>query len=356
MCGIVGFVGKGNALAAVVAGLRALEYRGYDSAGVAWQSDGCLRIARTAGRVEDLAAVLPPAAAAACAIGHTRWATHGAPSERNAHPHCDASGRIAVVHNGIIENYASLRRELEADGVRFASDTDTEAVAHLVGRAYRGDLAAAVAEILPKLDGTYALAIMAADEPQLIVAARRGSPLAVGIGDGCYLLASDAVPLLAHTRRVIFLEDGQMAVLTPQKARFFASGREITPACQTIAWSAEAAQKGGYDHFMLKEIYEQPAVLEGLIRRRVRLPEDSALPPQIALEEADLGLDFFRRITRIVLIGQGTAYHACMIGRNMLERVTRLPAYAEYAADFRYRDPILDPSVLVIAVTQSGET
>jgi len=356
MCGIFGVVGNCNALGAVLRGLAALEYRGYDSAGLAWQAGGQMHVARTAGRVADLAALLPPGATASCAIGHTRWATHGAPCERNAHPHCDASGRVAVVHNGIIENHMALRRELESQGIPFSSDTDTEVVAHLIGRAYRGDLAAAVAAILPLLDGSFALAIMAADAPDLIVAARRGSPLAVGVGDGCLVLASDAVPILHHTRRVVFLEDEQMATLVPQAARFFSSGREITPQCQVISWSAEAAQKGGYEHFMLKEIYEQPSVLENLIRRRVRMPEKPDLPPQIAIEEADIGLEFFRRVTRIVLIGQGTAYHACMIGRNMLERVTRLPAYAEYAADFRYRDPILDPSVLVIAVTQSGET
>jgi len=356
MCGIVGCTGTAAALGAVIEGLRALEYRGYDSAGVAFPVAAGIEVIRTAGRVADLEARIPAGTTASTAVGHTRWATHGAPCERNSHPHCDPAGRIALVHNGIIDNYQALKVELEGRGGRFSSDTDSEVIAHLIAEAYRGDLVAAVEAVLPRLDGTFALGVMAADRPGLIVGARRGSPLAIGLGDGMQLLASDAVPILPHTRRVVFLEEDQVAVLTPEKVVIRAGGREVAPAVTEIRWSAEAAQKGGYPHFMLKEIFEQPAVLENLVRTRLRLPEDPARPPELQLEGMELPAEWLRGVSRIVMIAQGTAYHACMVGRNILERVTRIPTYPEYAADFRYRDPILDPSVLVLAVTQSGET
>ncbi len=355
MCGIVGFLGP-HAIPAVLAGLRALEYRGYDSAGVAILAEAGLEVVRTPGRVEDLVARLVDPPSVRTAIGHTRWATHGAPVEKNAHPHQDPAGRIALVHNGIIDNYAALRTELEADGAAFASDTDSEVIAHLIAQVYDGDLVTAVEAVLPRLDGTFALAVVAADQPGCIVGARRGSPLAVGLSDDCLLLASDAVPILPHTRRVVFLEDDQVAVLAGGRATIRSGGRTVEPAVTEVQWSPEAAEKGGYEHFMRKEIFEQPTVLENMVRTRIRLPEADDQPPVFDMAGADLSDAYLRGISRIVLVAQGTAFHAAMIGRNMIERTARIPAYAEYAADFRYRDPILDSSVLVIAITQSGET
>ncbi len=356
MCGIVGYIGAGNAVPAVIAGLRALEYRGYDSAGIAFHVNGKIRVVRTPGRVDDLQSRLPPKLASSLAIGHTRWATHGPPLEKNAHPHTSPCARISLVHNGIIDNYARLRRELESKGAGFTSDTDSEVIAHMIARAYQGDLLTAVEEVLPQLEGTFALGVVAADQPDLMIGARRGSPLAVGIGEGCMLLASDAVPILPHTRKVIFLEDGQVAALTRDHAEVRSAGKAIPLNIKTIEWSAAAAGKGGFEHFMLKEIFEQPAVLENMVRTRIELPASRNHPPCFNLKDMDIPWEFFRGVSRIILVAQGTAFHAGMVGRNMIERVARIPAYPEYAADFRYRDPILDPSVLVIAVTQSGET
>ncbi len=356
MCGIVGFVGRGNAVKAVVEGLRALEYRGYDSAGIAFFKKNKLTSVRACGRVADLEAKLSDSESSELAIGHTRWATHGAPSERNSHPHSDPTGTITLVHNGIIDNYATLKAELEAEGAKFSSDTDSEIVAHLIAKEYKGDLLAAVESVLPKLDGTFAFGIVAKDKPDTLIGARRGSPLAVGIGENETLLASDAVPVLPHTRKVVFLEDDQVVVMTADGITVRENGKEIPFTPTEIAWSAEAAQKGGYAHFMLKEIFEQPQVLRSLVHNRIHIPEDASLPPELNMEGIDIPADYFRGISRIVMIAQGTAYHAGMVARNMIERVAKIAAYPEYAADFRYRDPILDPSVLVIAITQSGET
>lgn len=356
MCGIVGFIGNGNAVDIVVEGLRSLEYRGYDSAGLVWQKDGTIHRVRAGGRVADLEARLTPGTEATFSIGHTRWATHGAPLERNAHPHLGARGQIALVHNGIIDNFDALRKELLESGIECASDTDSEVVVQMLEQEYDGDLLAAVEAVLPRLDGTFAFAVMAADEPDLMIGARRGSPLAVGVAEDAVLLASDAVPILPHTKHVVFLEDDQVVVCRPEGIVVRENRLPVDFTLTEITWSPEAAQKGGYKHFMLKEIYEQPQVLSGLVHQRITLPEDESEPPFFHLEEMDLGRDYLRNVSRIVLIAQGTAYHAAMIGRNLAERTVRVPTYSEYAADFRYRDPILDPTVLVIAVSQSGET
>jgi len=356
MCGIVGYLGKREAIPAVLRGLRALEYRGYDSAGIAYLDAAGLTIVRTPGRVDDLEAKFAGATPADLAIGHTRWATHGPPLEKNAHPHASPCGRIAIVHNGIIDNFHALRRDLEARGHAFRSDTDSEVIAHLVAEAYGGDLVAAVEAVLPQLDGTFALGVVAADQPGLLVGARRGSPLAVGEGEDCLVLASDAVPILPHTRRIVFLEEDQVAVLQGTRVTVRERGRAVTPAITEVQWSSEAAEKSGYAHFMLKEIFEQPAVLEAMVRSRIDLPEAPGAAPVFDMDGVELSDAYIRSISRIVMVAQGTAYHAGMVGRNMIERAARIPAYAEYAADFRYRDPILDPSVLVIAITQSGET
>ncbi|MDR1612513.1 MAG: glutamine--fructose-6-phosphate transaminase (isomerizing) [Planctomycetota bacterium] len=358
MCGIVGCVGLPKAVRVVLDGLAALEYRGYDSAGVAWPDRGGIMLVRAAGRVGELGKLLADAVdlEVGTAIGHTRWATHGPPVEKNAHPQKSWDGRIAVVHNGIIDNYPRLKADLEGEGIGFRSDTDTEVVANLVARAYAGDLTSAVEKTLPLLDGTFALGIVAGDRPGLIVGARRGSPLVVGVGAGFHLLASDAAPIIPHTRRVVFLDDDQVAVIASGACEIRANGAAVDYACSEAAWSAEAAQKGGYRHFMLKEIHEQPVVLENMFRNRLLLPPAADADPEFNFPDMDFSDDYFRNVSRIVLLAQGTAHHACMVGRNMIERVARIPAFPEYAADFRYRDPILDPSVLVIAVTQSGET
>lgn len=359
MCGIVGFVGAETAgtgaVEAVLQGLTALEYRGYDSAGIAWQTPGRLEVVKSQGRVADLRKKLPGGLTAALAIGHTRWATHGAPTDRNAHPHTSPDGRIALVHNGIIDNFRELKAELKNE--TFTSDTDSEVVAHLVANAYHGDLLAAVEEVLPRLDGAYALAITAADRPGEIVCARKGSPLVIGAAGRAAVVASDPVPILPHTKKVIFLDDGQVAVCRVAGDKvdiaLRACGRAVECRPTEIAWSADAAQKGGYAHFMLKEIFEQPAVLGGLVNRRIKIQNEV---PEFNMEGLTLPDEYFKGVSRVVLLAQGTAYHAAMIGRNLIERTAMIPSYAEYAADFHYRDPLLDPSVLVIAITQSGET
>lgn len=358
MCGIVAAVGMPGALRVVLDGLYSLEYRGYDSAGVAWPSAGGLNVVRAPGRVADLESLLGGRVGdeATAAVGHTRWATHGEPCEKNAHPQLSNDGRVAVVHNGIIDNFARLKAELEADGVLFQSDTDTEVVANLVAKNYDGDLLTAVEKTVERLDGTFALAIVASDRPDVLVAARRSSPLAVGIGDGFHLAASDAIPLVPHTRNVIFLDDDEIVRITPETCVIRRAGETVERACTKVTWSAEAAQKDGYDHYMLKEIFEQPTVLENMFRNRLRLPPAADADPKFNFEGVDIPDEYFKGVSRIVMLAQGTAYHACMVGRNILERTTKIPSYPEYAADFRYRDPILDPSVLVIAVTQSGET
>lgn len=358
MCGIVAIVGMPHAAGVVLEGLRSLEYRGYDSAGVAWPDNGKIRIARAPGRVADLEKLLgaDKEADAEMAVGHTRWATHGPPVEKNAHPQMSDDGRIAVVHNGIIDNFEKLKDELLAAGVTFRSDTDTEVVANLIAKEYQGDLTKAVESVLSRLDGTFAFCITAADQPGLIIAARRGSPLSVGFGAGFHMAASDATPIIPHTRRVYFLEDDEIAVLTSGNCEVRKDGKPVDYACTQITWTAEAAKKDGYEHYMLKEIHEQPSVLENMFRNRLRLPPGTDADPEFLFEGLNIPDSYFKGVTRIVMLGQGTAYNACMIGRNMLERTTKIPSYPEYAADFRYREPILDPSVLVIAVTQSGET
>ncbi len=354
MCGIVGCVGLAPAAAAVLEGLQTLEYRGYDSAGLAVLEGGALRVERVRGRVSELRARLDgrtPSGSAA--IGHTRWATHGTPSEANAHPHADCTGRVAVVHNGIVENHRALRKTLEAAGHRFSSDTDSEVLAHLVERhlSEGADLPAALRRTMREIEGSAAVAVISADSPGVIVAARRGSPLAVGLAEGRQIVASDALPIVEHTRRVLYLEDNELVVLTPDRVELFdRDGLPVPRPPTAIGWSAVAIQKGGYAHFMLKEIHEQPRAVEDTLRGRVA--------------PGALGVDFgeelpeklFAGVNRIVVVGMGTSWHAGLVGRNMIERLARVPVQVDYAADFRYRDPVLDGDCLVLAISQSGET
>jgi glucosamine--fructose-6-phosphate aminotransferase (isomerizing) len=360
MCGIVGYVGPQNALDVVLEGLRRLEYRGYDSAGVALLADGALATAKKAGKVANLEKELAEKTlpASTIGIGHTRWATHGGPTDRNAHPHVSADGSVAVIHNGIIENFASLRAEVEATGVEFSSETDTEVVAHLLAAVYPtvpegpGRLAEAMRVVSRRLEGAFTLVATHVAEPDALVASRRNSPLVVGVGDGEYFLGSDVAAFIGHTRNA--LELGQDQVVEIERTRGVTvtdfAGNRVEPLAYTVDWAAEAAGKAGYDWFMLKEIDEQPqAVADTLLGRLGERGE-------IVLDEVRISDEDLRGITKIFVIACGTAYHAGLIAKYAIEHWTRIPVEVELASEFRYRDPVLDRSTLVVVISQSGET
>src|SRR5262245_30871549 len=355
MCGIVGYVGNREAEPVLIEGLRRLEYRGYDSAGLATLTGDRLHLRKKAGRVGDLANFLQDQPAPGCVgISHTRWATHGAPTDGNAHPHVDGNGhgQVAIVHNGVIENYAPLRRQLEAEGVTFKSQTDTEVVAQLIARNLDGDLVAAVRKVLPLLKGTYGLAVVSPQSPDLVVAARLGSPLVVGVGNGEHFLASDPSALIGNTRQVVYLEDRQLAVLTPDEFHVYDDGdARVSAAVQSIDWDAGDADKGGFPHHMLKEIFEQPETVAAAMRGRLDEADATAHFGGLNLSAREL-----RRAERVILTACGTSYHACLVGEYLLEEFARLPVEVEYASEFRYKNPPVDRNTLVIAVTQSGET
>ena len=358
MCGIIGYTGSERARDVIIEGLRKLEYRGYDSAGIAVQADGgVLDVVRRAGKVSGLAdAVAAEDMSSGCGVGHTRWATHGKPSEQNAHPHVDCTGKIAVVHNGIIENFVMLRGKLEAAGHTFASETDTEVIAHLLEDAYEGDLVKAVAKVTAKLQGAYGIAALHVDHPGQVVVTRKDSPIVVGHalatekhGEGS-LVASDVVALLDYTRDVTFLEDGQIALLTQQGIEYF--DRDCTPIeiePQHVDWDAQDAERGGFPDFMLKEINEQPRAVRDTIAGRVK-------NGRVLLEDLNLDDDDIDAIDGVTIIGCGTSYHAGLVARELIERWARIPVTVEIASEFRYRDPIVNSSTLVIAISQSGET
>jgi glucosamine--fructose-6-phosphate aminotransferase (isomerizing) len=354
MCGIVGYVGPQPLLPILIEGLRKLEYRGYDSAGVAVVHNGQMEIRRSAGklaRLENVLATHP--LKGEYGIGHTRWATHGRPTEENAHPHRDCSGRIVVVHNGIIENYLELKRELTAEGHTFVTETDTEVVAHLVERESRGDgLAAAVRRSLTRLRGLFALVLISADEPDTIIAVRNGPPVVVGLGAGEFFVASDVPAILTHTRNVVFLDDLQMVVVTQAGAVFSAfDGTPVTREAQTINWDPIMAEKAGYKHFMLKEIYEQPwAVRETVIGRA------SVESNRVFLNEMKLDAEALRAIDRVEILACGTSWHAALVGGFLIEALARIPVDVDYGSEYRYRDPIVGARTLAIVITQSGET
>jgi glucosamine--fructose-6-phosphate aminotransferase (isomerizing) len=351
MCGIVGYVGQREAQPILLEGLRRLEYRGYDSSGVAIAQEGALAVEKAVGKLAALAARLAGAPRAGCAgIGHTRWATHGAPTEPNAHPHLDAAGRVAVVHNGIIENYAELRRELQTQGTVFRSETDTEVLPHLIARAYRGDLVAAVRAALGGVRGSYALAVMHAADPGQIVVARKGSPLIIGVGEGEAFVASDAPAMMHQTRDVIYLEEGDIAsVRADAIAVEDLLGQARRPAVDTVAWTEGAAEKANFPHFMLKEIHEQPEV----IRHQLLTYTASG---EVQFPEARLDAAAVRGLRRIVVVACGTAWHAGLVGKALIERFARIPVEVDLASEFRYGARVLGPDTLVLAVTQSGET
>ncbi|CAN5743116.1 glutamine--fructose-6-phosphate transaminase (isomerizing) [soil metagenome] len=355
MCGIVAYVGPQDCSPILVEGLRRLEYRGYDSAGLAVQTGQGVEIVRAVGKLANLDAALKKHPLSGTAgIGHTRWATHGRPSEANAHPH--VAGKVAVVHNGIIENHVALRRELEAHGIEFHSDTDTEIVAHLVDRALKSgqkELAGAVREALKQVRGAYAIAVVSGDAPDEIVVAKHDSPLVLGVGEGESFAASDIPAMLAHTRDVIFLQDGEMAVLKRSGMIItnVADGAAVTRASKRIDWSPTQAEKGGYKHFMLKEIHEQPRAIEDTLRGRVDIVNADIIAAEIGLTE-----ELAKKVGRVYFVACGTSAHAAMAGRYWVESLARLPSTLEIGSEVRYREPVFLPDDLVVAVSQSGET
>jgi glucosamine--fructose-6-phosphate aminotransferase (isomerizing) len=351
MCGIVGYIGKKEALPILIQGLRDLEYRGYDSAGVAILDGNKINREREVGKVDFLVKKInTKALPGSTGIAHTRWATHGGVTEGNAHPHVVGEGKLALVHNGIIENYRELRKELKDQNL--TSETDSEILARLIYENYEGNLLSAVQKVLPKVRGTYGLLVMHADHPGELVAARLGSPLVVGVGLGEYYIASDVTPMLPFTKQVTFLDDGEVAEINLSGLRIFNLKDELIHKGVTeISWDVEKAQKGGFENFMLKEIFDQPTVFEDAIRGRIDMKEGTA-----KLGGLNMSLEEMRDIKRVVLIACGTAYYACLVGKYAFERLAGIPTEVDVSSEFRYRDPIIDKHTLVFGVSQSGET
>lgn len=353
MCGIVGYVGEGNAKDIIIDGLKRLEYRGYDSSGIALYKDGKLNIRKRIGRIKNLEEMISEENLNGnIGIGHTRWATHGAPSDVNSHPHVDAENKIAVVHNGIIENYVSLKKWLQEEyGIEFKSETDTEVIAQLIGVFYDGDIMDAVYKAVDKMEGAYAIGVIAQDEPDKIVAVRKDAPLIVGLGNNCNFIASDIPALLKYVRQIYLIENNETVLITRNEAKIFNAERnEVKRDVFTVTWDADAAEKEGYDHFMLKEIHEQPKGIYETLTRRLDNDNNIKLDG-ISLTEEDLN-----RINKIYIVACGTAYHAGLVGKYAIEKFARIPVEVDVASEFRYRDPFVDENTLFIAVSQSGET
>ncbi|HEY7425389.1 MAG TPA: glutamine--fructose-6-phosphate transaminase (isomerizing) [Gemmataceae bacterium] len=353
MCGIIGYVGYREAEPVLVEGLRRLEYRGYDSAGVATLTGSRLHVRRRAGRIAELAERLRrEPAPGRIGIGHTRWATHGAPTSRNAHPHVGGNDRVVVVHNGVIENYAVLKGELQQQGVVFHSDTDTEVIAHLIARHLDGDLTDAVLRVLPLLKGTYGIAVLSLDDPDVLVGARLGSPLVLGLGEGECFLASDPTALAGYADKVVYLDDQQVCVLSQEDWYILNREREAVEASiHALETTTHDIDPGAFEHFMLKEIYEQPEALENALRGRLDDVEGCAHFGGLNLDPQRL-----RQVERIILTACGTSYHAALVGEYLFEEFARIPVEVEYASEFRYRNPPIDKNTIVVALTQSGET
>ncbi len=354
MCGIVGYIGTKKTVPILLDGLRRLEYRGYDSAGLAVVDDsGEMVIRRASGKLRNLEEVVREQPVdGVYGIGHTRWATHGRPTEENAHPHRGARGEIAVVHNGIVENYLPLKQRLQDEGHKFVTETDTEVIAHLVEKYYRGNLEEAVRRAVREVTGVFALGVIARTDPQKIVAVRSGPPAVIGLGDGEYFLASDVPAILGHTRDMIFLADGDVAVLTRDGVKLCDfDGQPIKRQVSHILWDPIMAEKGGYKHFMLKEIFEQPRALRDTMLGR--LSQESG---RVFLDEVDISPQEFAGFEQVKLVACGTSWHAALAGKFMIEKLARIPVEVDYGSEFRYRDPILDGRVLTIVISQSGET
>ncbi len=353
MCGIVGYIGDKQATDIIMSGLHRLEYRGYDSAGVAVIKDGKLECIKSLGklnlldtRLEETPLVSP------LGIGHTRWATHGVPSEVNSHPHFDVPKEIAVVHNGIIENYQELREQLQAEGVEFRSQTDTETIAHLVRKYYQGDLFAAVKRALQDVEGAYAIGVICQDNPDVLVAARHGSPLIVGLGDGEAFIASDVPAIMKYTRKVLYIDNGQVCEIRRDGYKIEdLQGHPVTLEVKQVDWDDAAAEKEGFPHFMLKEINQQPDVIRNTLRGRV-----SEGSEEVQLKDMNIGLDELKACKQIHIVACGTAWHAGMVGKYLIEKFTRVPVELDIASEYRYRDPIIPENTIMIPVSQSGET
>ena len=363
MCGIIGYIGDKEAVPILIDGLKKLEYRGYDSVGIAVFSRGELKRLRSVGKVANLEASLGVhSLKGKLGLGHSRWATHGKPSEENAHPHTDCHEKLVVVHNGIIENYLALKRELEEEGHTIRSETDTEIIAHLIEkyleprrkilRPIKIHLTQAVQKALARIKGSYALGVFYSGESDILVAARKESPLIIGLGEGECFLASDIPAILSYTRRIIHLEDGDIAALSREGAEIYDSkGKKMDRRITNITWNTEMAEKAGFPHFMLKEIIEQPKAIEETLRGRIS--PDSG---EILLDELNLSAEEIRKIKRIIITGCGTSWHAALVGEFILEEFSRIPVEVEYASEFRYRNPIISKDTLLIAISQSGET
>ena len=352
MCGIVGYTGSQPAAPILLDGLKKLEYRGYDSAGLAVLNEGTIKVDKVSGRIANLCELTEDGknCPGTTGIGHTRWATHGAPTDTNAHPHLSNDGRFAIVHNGIIENYISLREELIEKGYHFDSETDTEVIVHLIEMYFKGDLRRAVIKTSARLSGSYALGVICTDKPDTIVVAREASPLILGVGAGENFFASDVTALVANTRNAIYLDDGEFAELTPDEVKVFdAAGQTITKKIARITWDIEAAEKGGYEHFMLKEIIEQPRAVKATVAPRIK-------DGKIVLDEIEWSKEYLESINKIVITACGSAYYAGCASKYTIEKLCRIPVTCELASELRYSDPLIDEHTLLIVLSQSGET
>lgn len=353
MCGIVGYIGDENASDIVIDGLKRLEYRGYDSAGIALCTKDGMMVRKKKGRIKNLEDMIAGENLYGhLAIGHTRWATHGAPSDANAHPHCDRSGKIAVVHNGIVENFMQLKEWLISEhGVEFHSETDTEVIAQLIGIFYHGDFEGAVFQAVEKMQGAYGLGVICADEPGKLIAVRKDSPLIVGLGEGCNFIASDIPAILKHVRKIYLIENNETVVLTASSVKIYnAERREVHREVFNVTWDADAAEKEGYDHFMLKEIHEQPKGIRNTITRR--MDEEG----NIVLDGIRMTKEEIENFNKVYIVACGTAYHAGLIGKTVIEKLAGISVEVDIASEFRYRDPFVDENTLFIAISQSGET
>jgi glucosamine--fructose-6-phosphate aminotransferase (isomerizing) len=353
MCGIVGYLGPKSVVPVLIEGLKRLEYRGYDSAGIAVVDGSQIQVRRASGKLKQLEDVLQKnPCQGSYGIGHTRWATHGRPTEENAHPHRDCTGKIVVVHNGIVENYLALKKSLSSEGHTFLTETDTEVIAHLVEKHWTGSLEEAVRKAVKELSGVYAVAVISADDPQKIVAARFGPPIVIGLGKDEFFVASDIPAILAHTRDILFLADGELAVLTSKGVQLQdLQGKPLESRPQRITWDPIMAEKGGYKHFMLKEIHEQPRAVRDTTLGRISRDRG-----KVILEEMEISEQEFCSFEHVRIIACGTSWHAALIGKFMVESLARVPVEVDYGSEFRYRDPVIPPRTLAIVITQSGET